>query len=137
MVLDRGHMWRYVAIYPHAHARAFGEQMAATTKAKQWKVDEIIDMGLGVIGETVEYMKATPQEDRGASFAKDLTAYTRAACEISKELREASAFDAKHEIDPDVMRDLIQDYLRAMPKEEFAQMIMQVRQEPQQGEARA
>jgi hypothetical protein len=109
--------------------------MASRTKTTKWTVDQIIELGLEVIGETVEYMKSVSVEDRDGEFAKSMTAFSRAACEISKEMREGAAFLAKQQIDPEMMRGLIQDYLRAMPREEFVAMVAQVRTGEQQAGA--
>jgi hypothetical protein len=96
--------------------------MAARTKVTKWTVDQIIDLGLEVIGETVEHMKCVPLDDRDGEFAKSMTAFSRAACEISKELRESAAFLDAKKLKPEDITAVLVEHLRTLTKDELSSL---------------
>jgi hypothetical protein len=101
--------------------------MAARTKATKWTVDQIIELGLEVIGETVEHMKTVELNDRDGEFAKSMTAFARAACEISKEMREAAAFIAAKKLDANDINAILIEHLRTLSSDDLLAIMAAVR----------
>lgn len=89
-------------------------------------IQKIIDKGVGVIDDMLDFFKMSPSDDYDPQFAKAVTTCTLAAVEIAREQREAAAFLAKQQLDEGALVRLLQDYLAKMPPQQFAELVAQV-----------
>jgi hypothetical protein len=99
----------------------------AGKQARQWKIDEIIALGTDLIGSTIEHMKMTEPEDRDANFAKSLSAFMKAAVDISKDQREAAAFLAARKLDGDDINAILIEHLRTLSSDDLLAIMAAVR----------
>jgi hypothetical protein len=98
----------------------------ASDPLKKWRVEEIIERGLQVIGETVEMLSVTPSKERGAQFAKGLTLCVLAAVDIDRNSRDAAKWLKEMKLGAAELREMLANHLREMPTDDFAQLLKQV-----------
>jgi len=86
-------------------------------------VESILERGLHALGELMEQLATTHDEDRDRDYAQSLTIALRACCEVSRDQRETLAAAEERKFHDGDLQRLLVAYLSRLPEAERAALL--------------